>query len=432
MVVRILLAILLLSIVVLFHEWGHYLLAKANHITVTEFSLGFGPRLISFEKNGTRYSWKAIPFGGSCAMLGEDEADEDTPGAFNWASPLARISVVAAGPVFNFILAFAMSMILVGISGTRPALVDEVTDGSPAMEAGLQPGDEIVRYEGNGIAGISELNFDVELDGIPTDEISLTYVRDGKKHKISYAPSTENVYRFGFTYSEGSDGTLVITLVSKGSAAREAGMISGDEILAVNGTEVSSIEDLQNYYEENPLDGSPVTFRIRRNSKTFDMTITPEKKEVASLGFTLATEKRTVGFPGIIKAGIDETGYWIHVTWKSLGGLLTGAFSVQEMSGPVGIVNAVGSVYEQAKQYGALEVFLELLQFAILLSANLGVMNLIPFPALDGGRLVFLVIEAIRKKPVNRKIEGAVNFVGFAALMCLMVFVCVNDVLKLF
>ena len=145
----------------------------------------------------------------------------------------------------------------------------------------------------------------------------------------------------------------------------------------------------------------------------------------------LGTQRVSTYFPKIIVDGIKETGYWIHVTFKSLVSLITGVFTVREMSGPVGIVSAVGLVYNQAKQYGALEIFLELLQFTILISANLGVMNLLPLPALDGGRLVFLIIEAIRRRPVNRELEGKIHFIGFAALMVLMVFVCYNDVAKL-
>lgn len=427
----ILLAILILSIVIMFHELGHFLLAKAGHIVVTEFSLGFGPRILSFQKGETRYSWKAIPFGGSCAMLGEDEADEDAPGTFNGAPVLSRILVVAAGPVFNFILAFLMGMILIGLSGTRPALVDEVDAGSPAEEAGLQAGDKIVKYEGNGIANINEISVDMSIDGIPKDAIHLTYERDGKKHKITYTPETEQYYRLGYTYSAGDDGEAEITQLEKGMPAREAGLIVGDVIVAVDGTEINTAEELQEYNEAHPMDGSEITMTVKRGNHTFDVTVTPVESTVASAGFTLTTKRVNSSFPRIIADGISETGYWIHVTYKSLISLITGVFSVREMSGPVGIVSAVGSVYSQAKQYGALEVFLELLQFTILISANLGVMNLLPLPALDGGRLVFLVIEAIRRKPVNREIEGTIHFIGFAALMVLMVFVCYNDVAKL-
>lgn len=427
----ILLAVLILSIVIMFHELGHFLLAKANHIVVTEFSLGFGPRILSFQKGETRYSWKAIPFGGSCAMLGEDEADEDAPGTFNGASPLARILVVAAGPVFNFILAFLMAMILIGISGTRPALVSEVTKGSAAEAAGLQAGDEIVKYEGNGIANISEITVDMSIDGIPKDAVHLTYVRDGKKHSVVYQPDLEEYYRMGYSYSAGDDDAAEITQLEKNMPAREAGLLVGDLIVGVNGTEIQTASDLQTYNEQHPMDGSEVTLTIRRGTRTFDVKVTPVRSTVASTGFVLGTQRVSTYFPKIIIDGIKETGYWIHVTFKSLVSLITGVFTVREMSGPVGIVSAVGSVYNQAKQYGALEIFLELLQFTILISANLGVMNLLPLPALDGGRLVFLIIEAIRRRPVNRELEGKIHFIGFAALMVLMVFVCYNDVAKL-
>lgn len=424
-------AIIILSVVILFHELGHFLLARANHIVVTEFSLGFGPRILSLRRGETRYSWKLIPFGGSCAMLGEDEAEEDAPGTFNGASVFGRIAVVAAGPVFNFLLAFLMGMILIGVSGTRPALVSTVQENSPAEEAGLQRGDRIVRYEGNGIANVNELSFDLSIDGVPRDTVRLTYERDGKKHSVSYHPELETYYRMGYTYGEGDAGKAQITQVEKGMPARQAGLISGDVITAVNGKAVESMEDLRTYMEEHPLDGSEVTLTIERGRDTFDVTITPVEASVAQLGFDLATKRVATSFPRIIADGIAETGYWIHITWKSLVSLVTGVFSVREMSGPVGIVSAVGSVYQSASRYGALEVFLELLQFTILISANLGMMNLLPLPALDGGRLVFLILEAIRRKPLNRKVEGIVHFVGFAALMALMVFVCWNDLAKL-
>ena len=143
----IILAILIFSVLVLFHEFGHFLFAKLSHITVLEFSLGMGPRLFSFEKGGTKYSLKLLPLGGSCLMEGEDE-DNDDPGSFNDAPIAGRIATVAAGPVFNFILAFFGAMIIVSIIGYDPPQVLQVTEGSPEAEAGLQPGDIITEFEG--------------------------------------------------------------------------------------------------------------------------------------------------------------------------------------------------------------------------------------------------------------------------------------------
>ena len=145
---KIIIAIIIFSAIILFHELGHFLLAKKNHIVVTEFSLGMGPRILSTEKNGTRYSWKLLPIGGSCAMLGEDTDEEDEPGTFNSASVWGRISVVAAGPVFNFIMAFVLSVIIVGVMGYEPSTVTSVKEGSAAETAGLQEGDVITSYQG--------------------------------------------------------------------------------------------------------------------------------------------------------------------------------------------------------------------------------------------------------------------------------------------
>ena len=144
---RIVIAVIIFSAIILFHELGHFLLAKKNHVVVTEFSLGMGPRLLSTVKGGTRYSLKLLPLGGSCMMLGEDE-DGDGPGSFNAASPWARIAIVAAGPIFNFIMAFLLAVIIVGCVGYVPAEVMQVEKGSPAEEAGLEEGDIIKKFDG--------------------------------------------------------------------------------------------------------------------------------------------------------------------------------------------------------------------------------------------------------------------------------------------
>lgn len=146
MIVKILIAVLIFGITVIIHELGHFLLAKANGITVTEFSIGFGPTVVKTEKGGTVYSLKLLPFGGACQMLGED-GEEEGEGTFNSKSVWARISVVAAGPVFNMILAFFCAIFVISYAGSSPARVTEVADGSPEAEAGLEAGDIITSYE---------------------------------------------------------------------------------------------------------------------------------------------------------------------------------------------------------------------------------------------------------------------------------------------
>ena len=427
---RYIVAFLILSAVILFHEFGHYLLAKKNGIIVTEFALGMGPILLSFEKNGTVYALKALPFGGSCAMLGED-GDEDLPGSFTGAALWRRMLVVAAGPVFNFILAFLVAVIVIRMSGFDPARVAEVTADGPAEAAGLQAGDQVIRYERNGITCARELYTDIMMDGVPVDQVDLTVKRDGKRLQISYAPDTVSRYMLGFSYGD-MDDHVVITRLEKSGALRKAGAAMNDYILSVNGTEVGSQADLQEYLAAHPLDGSPVDLVLLRGHQEIELKgVVPAVMETARLGFDFTLAREEKGLLAAIGCGFQEISYWIHVTVKSLASLFNGTFSIQDMSGPVGVVKAVGDVYEEAVPAGARMLFLSMMDMLILISANLGVMNLLPLPALDGGRLFFMLIEAIRRKPMNREAEGRVHLTGLLILLAFMMYITVHDVMKL-
>ena len=200
---KIIIAIIIFSAIILFHELGHFLLAKKNKIVVTEFSLGMGPRLLSTEKNGTRYSLKLFPIGGSCAMLGEDMEAGDAPGTFQAAPVWGRISVVAAGPIFNFILAFVLSVIIVGALGYEPATVLSVEKGSAAAAAGLQEGDLITKYQDYSIDLGKDIYVYSFLNELKADDtIRLTVKRDGEKKEIVYKPDVEIRYLLGFNRTD--------------------------------------------------------------------------------------------------------------------------------------------------------------------------------------------------------------------------------------
>lgn len=343
-------ALIVFGALVFFHELGHFLLAKKNGIGVVEFSIGMGPRLFSFDKGGTKYSLKALPFGGSCAMLGED-TESNEQNAFGNKSVWARISVVIAGPLFNFILAFLMAIVIISIVGYDPAVVNDVMDGYPAQEAGILPGDVIVKMNNQKITVYRDVSLYLALNqGV---DLELELLRNGEIIKTSISPKLSEE---GYYYM---------------------GIITNNERV-----------------KTSPL--------------------------------------------GILKYSFYEVKYQITTTIKSLGLLFTGSVSADELSGPVGIVNMVGEVVEGSTSEEAdtatnlLSVFLNVMNFSILLSANLGVMNLLPLPALDGGRLVFFLIEVVRGKPINKEKEGMVHFVGLMLLMALMVFVMFNDIRKLF
>lgn len=425
---KILIAIVVFSVIVLFHELGHFFLAKRNGIAVTEFSLGMGPRLLSAERGGTRYSLKLFPIGGSCMMVGEDD-DDSSEGSFNRASVWARISVVAAGPIFNFILAFIFAMIITSVVGYDPARVLQVTEGSPPEEAGLQEGDVITRFQGKKIVLGRDLDSYMTLHGLTDEEISLSYKRDGKEYDTVFQADSESRYMLGFYYL--TEGEPEITQVMLGGSMQKAGVQAGDIIREINGVKVADGQELLAYLQENPLDGSEITLGIERNGKVQTIAATPQMTKQIDTGFVYNLYREKANFFQVLRYSAAEVRYWISTTVETLLMLVKGQFTVNDLSGPVGIIDVIGDSYEEAKSEGVVMVWMQMLYWAILLSANLGVMNLLPIPALDGGRLVFLLVEAVRKKKLNPNVEGMVHFAGFVLLMMLMVFVMFNDFRRL-
>lgn len=337
-------AILIFSLIILFHELGHFLLAKRNGIRVNEFSLGLGPTLVGFTRGETKYSIKLLPFGGACMMEGEDE-DSSDEASFQKKSVWARISVVAAGPIFNFIMAFVFAFILILCVGFDKPVINDVIEGHPAQKAGIEAGDTIVSMNGKRIHFYREVSLYTFFH--PGETIDIVYQRDGERMEATVNPvfdEEQGKYLIGFY----------------GTGVREKG---------------------------NVLEA--------------------------------------------LKYSAFELKYWINTTFDSLKMLVTGRVSFNDMQGPVGIVKTIGDTYDESKSDGGFWVFVNMLNIAILLSANLGVMNLLPIPALDGGRLVFLVIEAIRRKRINPEKEGMVHFVGLMLLLVLMVVVMFNDVRQL-
>ena len=416
---KILIAVIIFSAIILFHEFGHFLFAKLNGIGVTEFSLGMGPRLFSFQKGETRYSLKLLPIGGSCAMVGEDTDEEDLPGSFNAASVGGRISVVAAGPVFNFILAFV------------PAEVVEVESGSPVAEAGLEKGDVITEYDGYHVDLAKDLYVYMYLNDLKEgDTVTMTVKRDGETRTITYTPDVSVRYLLGFNRSDAS--SMTVESLIDGMPLQEAGLQAGDTITAINGTEIADGEAYDAYLEEHPLSNEPVEITYDRDGLDYTATITPREYLTPQLGFSYNLGYTKTSGLQVLKYGALEIKYMVRTTLLSLKELVTGQLGFQNLSGPVGVVDAIGTTYEQSKREGALMLWINMLNMAVLLSASLGVMNLLPLPALDGGRLVFLIIEAIRRKPINREIEGRIHFAGLMLLMALMVVVMYNDILKIF
>ena len=346
----IILFILIFGAVVIAHEFGHFLLAKANGIHVVEFAVGMGPNLISVKKRGTKYSLKLFPIGGACMFEGEDglmEKDtEPGEGSFLKASVWSRISTVVAGPFFNFILAFIIAFIMVNMSNIiaiRDPVATQVVEGGGAEAAGLQDGDIIISLNGERMRLYQEISLYMQASYREGD-LTVVYERDGERHTTTLTPQYSDEY--------------------------------GIYMLGIANNE---------YVEPSGF----VTLRY----------------------------------------AWYEMRYSVKATYKSLAMLFQGRVSRKDVAGPVGIaVNVVGETYKAAKSYGWQSVLLSMLNITLMLSVNLGILNLLPIPALDGGRLVFLLVEVIRGKPVPPEKEGMVHFVGLMFFMILMVFIFVNDI----
>ena len=214
-------ALIIFSAVVVIHELGHFLLARKNGVAVTEFSVGMGPRLASFVRGGTRYSLKLFPIGGSCMMVGEDEVSDD-PNAFHKKSVWARISVIVAGPLFNFILAFLLSLFVIGGIGYDPALVVSVDENSPAAAAGLQEGDLITSFGGKRISIGRELSNYLQFHPVSERDIAVSYTRDGEHYKTVLHPVKREVYLLGFQYYS-SEVAAEISSLTEESVLAQAG-----------------------------------------------------------------------------------------------------------------------------------------------------------------------------------------------------------------
>lgn len=431
---KIVIAILIFGLIVLIHELGHFIFARINGIEVLDFSIGMGPRLCGFRAFGTQFSVRLLPIGGACMMLGENEDQNmNNERSFYAKNVWQRISVLFAGPGFNFILAFIFSVIIIGIAGYDPARIIKVAVDGPAAEAGLSEGDVITRINHSSISVGREVQGYFDYHTLSEEPVDITVKRNGEKIKVSLVPEQYDRYLLGFTYSGNEAGTAEIIEVSKGYPMAAAGISAGDVITKINDTEVRTGGELSAYLDRNPLDGKAVEITYKRNGVEHTLSVTPQYETTGySLGFAYNLAREDANAWETIKYSVSEVKYWIVETARGLGKLVTGRLKSNEIGSAVAIVDAIGETYEASVEYGVKDTVLNMLYITVLLSANLGVMNLLPIPALDGGKLLFCAIEVVRGKPIDREKEGMVHFIGMVVLMILMVFLLFNDVKNVF
>lgn len=332
-----LITVIVFMFIILVHEFGHFIAAKAVGVTVHEFSIGFGPVIWKKQGKSTLYSLRLFPIGGFVKLEGEDESSDD-PGALNNKPAWKRLIVMAAGATFNLILGL---IVFIGIYANTPEF--------PTLKIG-------------------------------------EFIDEAKS-------------------------TATVEVLQQ-----------GDEIVSFNGKRVYYYNDLS-FMGSMKKDDSPINLTIKRAGHYMDVTVNPVRLGERYL-IGIEAQKEPVGFWGAIKYGVMETFFTMRLVIYSLGMLITGEVGISDMSGPVGASTVIG----QAASAGALSLF----NIFAMLSVNVGLFNLIPFPALDGGRIFFLLIEMIRRKPIPPEKEGMVHFIGLILLLILMVFVTSSDIYKLF
>lgn len=351
--------ILIFGFIILIHEWGHFIVARKSGVFVEEFAIGMGTKLWSTEKNGTIYSIRLFPLGGYCKMKDEDTAGSD-PDSFSNATMPKKFAIIFAGAFMNFVLALVIFIGITFFSAVATTTVREVTENSPAQEAGIQAGDIIYKVNGKRVRSFEDLSF--KISGInstnkSSEKIDIIVKRNGELLSFSLTPK----------YDESLQRNLI-----------------GISPVLKNGLFSKDVEGV---------------------------------------------EKNT--FFGTIRDGYFNMIFTIKVTIIGVIELITGGIGLEQMMGPIGITPVIDSQYESAMKVSVGATILTMLNIMALLSANIGVFNLLPIPALDGGRIVFLVIEAIRGKPIPPEKEGMVHFVGFVLLMGFGIFIAFKDVISL-
>lgn len=417
MLITLLVAIIAINILVLAHELGHFLIAKARGIVVEIFSIGFGPKIFSFNWHGTEYRFSLLLFGGYVKFKGDEleEQNRNIPGGFYTVNPSSRILVCLAGGFFNVILAWVLYVVIF-IQGKPVSedflntVVGEVKEESIAQKIGIIPGDKIISINGKSIDTWEELVYSIAFS--ETEEVTVEIERNSeiitKTTAITPDPET-GIKMLGV----GPKETIIVDQV-----VLESGLRIGDNIIAVNGEKVFRLEPLIETIRNN--EDVEIILTVIREGQELDIKAIPKKRkgdEYATIGFAPGT-KWTIIYPKPWEQFWDD----LVRIWRTLSGLITRNIPVKAISGPVGIIGIIGI----SLQVG----WIPLLSIIALISLNLGIINLLPIPVLDGGHIMFNLLEAIRKRPLSIKTIMRIQNVFTGLVILLILYITYNDILR--
>jgi regulator of sigma E protease len=438
----ILAAIVVLGILIFVHELGHFLVAKRSGVGVLKFSLGFGPKLLGVKRGETEYLLSAFPLGGYVKMIGEDPADASVEAAdparsFSQKSVATRARIILAGPVANLLLPVA---IFWGVFATvgQPyflPIVGAPDPGSPAAQAGLLPGDRVQALNGERIERWTDVEAAVQASaGTP---LNFTLVRDGRAFDARLTPRavvTPDIFGQETQAWDVGLHPLLSTRIGQvlpGHVAEQAGLRSGDLIVALNGTPIVEWEQLAKTIHESP--GKPVRLTVERDGRRFDVLVTPRltkqqtasgEEEIGLIGIGPAAESHYQRLNPVtaLVAGAKKTAELSVLIVQGFVKLIEAKISPKTIGGPILIGQLAGEVVQRGP--------VEFLSFTALLSINLAILNLLPIPVLDGGHLLFSLIEWLRGKPVSLRKREIAQQVGMVLLVGLMIFAFYNDITR--
>jgi len=419
-----------LGVLIFVHELGHFLMARRIGVRVLTFSLGFGPKLISIKRGGTEYCISAIPLGGYVKMAGENPEDARTgaPDEFLSKGKWQRFQVLVMGPIMNLLLAVVvMTVVLyqgaqVPAFEQQPVVIGTFTEQSVGARAGLKAGDRIISVDGNSVDTWEE--FSMAVVSKAKRPITLTVVRNGRPLQVAVVPESQGKYEMGDIGVQ----PLVhpeVDEVNPSQPAALAGLRKGDAILAVNGEEHVSYEHLISTIRNS--EGKPIALTIKRGDTVQTVTVTPEKiANTMMIGAQIRPfETRTVD-PGPIEAvklSLQKNWEWTRLIVQTLVGLFTRETSVKQLMGPVAIADLSGS----AAHAGWIQLF----TLMAMISLNLGLLNLMPIPVLDGGHIFILALEGLARRDFSMKVKEKMLLAGFVLLLMLMVTVIYNDLMRI-
>jgi regulator of sigma E protease len=418
-----------LGVLVFVHELGHFVMARWHGVRVLTFSLGFGPKILKVKRGDTEYAISAVPLGGYVKMAGENPEEQRTgsPDEFLSKSKWQRFQILIMGPVMNVALAIVLLWVVLMQGAAVPAYQDApvvigvVNADSPASRAGLRSGDHIRRVNGDETPTWED--FFMAIGTKPDRDVQLTVVREGREERIVVRPEAQTRYEVG-DIGVLPDVYPSIQSVIPGDPADKAGLKGGDQIISINNQRVVFSQQVQELIAQNAE--KPMELRIRRDGQEQSIGVVPQKRDdIGMIGIRIQNETRTFK-PGPMEAiglsvtrNVESAGLILKTLW----GLITGETSTRQLMGPIGIAQISG----ESAQAGWVSLF----AIMAMISLNLGLLNLMPIPVLDGGHILIMGLETVARRDFSIQVKEKMFLAGFVLLMALMVTVIYNDLTRI-